>query len=95
MRTKTPRRHKSCRVRQEIPPAQRINDCWAMDFMSEELFDGRRLRVLTILDHFTCESIAIKVGQRFTGHDVAWTLTRVGTERGLPKTIRVENGKLC
>jgi putative transposase len=33
MRAKTPRRHKSCRVRQEIPPAKRINDCWAMDFI--------------------------------------------------------------
>jgi len=92
MRTKTPRRHKTCRVRQEIPPAEQINDCWAMDFMSDELFDGRRLRVLTILDHFTRESIAIEVGQRFTGHDVARVLTRVGTERGLPKTIRVDNG---
>lgn len=53
MRTRTPRRRVSCRKRVERPAAERINDCWAMDFMSDELFDGRRFRVLTIVDHFT------------------------------------------
>ena len=64
-----------------------------MDFMADELFDGRRLRVLTIVDHFSRESLAIEVGQRFRGQDVARVLTSLGSERGrLPKTIRVDNG---
>jgi len=45
-----------------------------MDFMSDELFDGRKIRLLTIVDHFTRESIAIDVGQRLRGKDVAATL---------------------
>lgn len=57
-----------------------------MDFMADELFDGRRIRVLTIVDHFSRESLAIEVGQRFRGQDVARVLTRIGAERGLPKT---------
>ena len=63
-----------------------------MDFMSDELFDGRKIRLLTIVDHFTRESIAIDVGQRFRGKDVAETLERIGVDRSLPKTIRVDNG---
>ncbi len=43
LRTKTPRRRVSCRKRVDRPPATRINDCQAMDFMADELFDGRRI----------------------------------------------------
>ena len=92
LRTRTPRRRVSCRTRVERPAPVQINDCWAMDFMADELFDGRRLRVLTIVDHFSRESVAIEVGRRFTGRDVVRVLTRLGVERGLPKTLRVDNG---
>jgi putative transposase len=63
-----------------------------MDFMSDELFDGRRIRLSTIVDHFTRESVAIEVGQRFRGSDVVAVLQRLATRRTIPKTIRVENG---
>ena len=63
-----------------------------MDFMSDELFDGRRIRLLTIVDLFTRESLAIEVGQRYRGRDVADALTRLAATRSLPKTIRVDNG---
>ncbi len=92
MRTRVPRRRKACRIRQPRPSAERINDCWSMDFMADELFDGRRLRVLTIVDNFTRESLAIEVNQRMTGCDIARVLNRLGTERALPKSIRVDNG---
>lgn len=64
LRTKTPKRRVSCRLRNDRPEAIRINDCQAMDFMTDELFDGRRIRLLTIVNHFTRESPAIVVGQR-------------------------------
>jgi putative transposase len=92
LRTRTPKRRVSCRTRVGRPAAEQINDCWAMDFMADELFDGRRIRVLTIVDHFSRESLAIEVGQRFRGQDVARVLMQIGAERGLPKTIRVDNG---
>ncbi len=92
LRTRTPKRRVSCRTRVHRPEPEQINDCWAMDFMADELFDGRRIRVLTIVDHFSRESLALEVGQRFRGQDVARVLTRVGAQRGLPKTIRVDNG---
>ncbi len=91
LRTRIPKRRRACRIRQPRDVAERINDCWSMDFMADELFDGRRLRVLTVVDNFTRESLAIEVGQRMIGRDVAQVLTRLGTQRTLPKSIRVDS----
>lgn len=92
LRTKTPKRRVSCQNRVQRSEASCVNDCWAMDFMTDELFDGRRIRLLTIVDLFSRESLAIEVGQRLRGRDVADVLTRISALRPLPKTIRVDNG---
>jgi len=70
----------------------RANDSWSIDFVSDSLFDGRRLRALTIVDNFTRESLAIVVEQGIKGEQVAAVLERIVAERGLPKSIRVDNG---
>jgi putative transposase len=92
MRTKRPRRHVTAKTRQDRVAAWRINDCWSMDFMSDQLAGGRMIRVLTLVDNFTRESLAIEAGVGFTGHQVARLLTEVAGNRGYPKTIRVDNG---
>ena len=64
-----------------------------MDFMADELFDGRRIRPLTIADDFTRESLAVEVGHRFGGAEVIRVLDRVGMAREqLPDRTRVDNG---
>jgi putative transposase len=63
-----------------------------MDFMSDELFNGRRFRLLTIVDDYTRESLAVEIGQRLTGERVAEVLDRIRIVRGLPDRIRVDNG---
>jgi len=63
--------------------------------MSDQLFDGRRLRLLTIVDNHTRESLAIHVGQRIRGEEVVEVLERISGEHGFPKTIRVDNGPEC
>jgi putative transposase len=63
-----------------------------MDFLSDQLFDGRKIRVLTIVDAYSKVSPAIDVRARYTGADVVATLTRVCNQHGCPKTIRVDNG---
>ena len=68
------------------------NQGWSMDFMSDELYDGRRIRLLTLVDNFTRESLAIEVSDHLGGHRVAKVLMRLGEKRNLPKTIRVDNG---
>ena len=63
-----------------------------MDFMSDELFDGHRIRLLTIVDNFTRESLAIRVAASIRGQDVVEVLQRLRDQRRLPRTIRVDNG---
>ena len=72
-----PRRHKSSVTRPELTKTTYANESWSMDFMADQLFDGRRFRLLTIVDDFTRESLAIEVGQRLNGDDVARVLDRI------------------
>lgn len=60
--------------------------------MSDALFDGRRLRALTIVDNYTREALAIKVAQSLKGEDVVRTLDRIRADRGVPGAIKVGNG---
>jgi putative transposase len=92
MKRQKPRRHRSSSTRIPPPTAQHSNESWSMDFMADELFNGRRFRLLTIVDDFTRESLAVEVGQRLTGAQVVEVLDRIGRERGLPERIRVDNG---
>ena len=92
IRRRRPRRHVTARVRAEAPASTAPNQTWAMDFLSDTLCDGRALRVLTVVDHFSRESLVVEAGRSFTGERVARILERVGIQRGLPKAIRVDNG---
>ena len=68
------------------------NETWSMDFMSDELFNGDRIRLFTLVDNFTRESPAIEVARSIPARRVIEVLNRVVNDRGLPKTIRVDNG---
>jgi putative transposase len=92
MRKRPPMRRKACLKRDLRPLAAEKNECWSMDFMSDELFDGLRIRLLTIVDNHTRESLAIYVGQRIRGGDVVQVLERMVKDHGKPRTIRVDNG---
>ncbi len=92
MRKRPPRRRVAFVKRDLRPVASKKNECWSMDFVSDQLYDGRRIRVLTLVDNHTRESLALHVGQRVRGQDVVRVLEGVVDEHGLPRTIRVDNG---
>lgn len=92
LRLKRPRRNKAAKLRQPKQLAHAINEIWSMDFVADALFDGRKLRMLTVVDLFTRESLAIDVGQNLKGEDVVRVLTAITQERGLPRTIKSDNG---
>jgi putative transposase len=71
---------------------QRPNHVWSYDFVSGLTSDGRTLRMLTMIDEYTRESLAIRVGRRLNSHDVIDTLAEVMVERGVPEHIRSDNG---
>jgi putative transposase len=92
LRRKRPWRHATAVHREQRRPATARNDIWSMDFVADELADGRRFRALTVLDLFTRECLAIDVGQGLGGRDVVATLERLRYERGLPQRIYCDNG---
>ena len=92
LRTKKPRQRVRCRAREDRPEATGIYHCWAIDFMSDELYGGRRIRLLTIVDHLTDENLAIDVGQRMRGNELVSVLERVACHRKLPKSVHFDNG---
>lgn len=68
------------------------NQRWSMDFVHDQLVDGRPFRVLTILDEGTRESPALIVGRSLTAAHVIAALNALAATRGLPHTIAVDNG---
>jgi len=92
LRRKRPRRRRSAVPRGPRRIATQPNEVWAMDFMHDTLADGRLVRVLTLIDSYTRESLALVAQPRFRGEDVALVLRAVGTQRGLPRWITVDNG---
>jgi putative transposase len=91
IRQKTPKRKRSCRYRGERAEISEPNQTWAMDFISDRLFDGRPFRILTIVDCHSRESLAIEPRGSFRAGNVVEALDRLARERGLPKTIRCDN----
>jgi putative transposase len=85
------RRKRLKRLAVVLPPAIRVNQRWAMDFVQDALADGRTLRLLTIEDTYTREGLAIVVDTSISGLRVRSELTRLIAERGRPEDIRVEN----
>ncbi len=92
MRPKRHKRHVSACRRMERVEAGSANEGWSMDFMSDELYNGQRIRLLTLVDNFTRESLAIEVDERLGGHRVVEVLMQIAETRGLPETIRLDNG---
>jgi putative transposase len=78
------------RVVRERPPA--LNHTWAVDFVHDALFNGRRFRVLAVIDEFSRECLAVEVDASLTGERVTRVLERVCEVRGVPVVIQSDNG---
>jgi putative transposase len=68
------------------------NERWSLDFVSDQFTDGRRFRILTVVDDCTRENLALVVDTSLSGLRVARELDRIITERGKPKMIVSDNG---
>jgi putative transposase len=92
LRHKRPKRHVMAVRRSERPVATRANEQWSMDFVSDALFHGRRIRALTLVDNHTREALAIVVDSGIRGEHVVEAVEAVAAQRGAPSLIRVDNG---
>jgi putative transposase len=80
------------RVKQSLAVPTAPNQIWSIDFMSDCLEDGRRVRLLNIIDDFNRESLAIEVDTSLPSLRVIRVLERLITQRGCPANIRCDNG---
>lgn len=92
IRTRSPRRRRACRYRAGRAEAGGMNDVWAMDFMSDKLFDDRPFRILTVVDCCTREALSTVPRTNFRAYQVIEELDRLARLRGKPRSIRVDNG---
>ena len=60
--------------------------------VADNLFDGRKLRMLTVVDCFTRESLDIHIDQSLKGEEIVWVLNNIVAIRGKPMTIKTDNG---
>lgn len=91
---KQPKRGRLClndgscvRLRPERP-----NHVWSYDFVEDRTHDGRRFRMLNVIDEFTRECIAIRIGRRLRSTDVIDVLSDLFILRGAPTHVRSDNG---
>jgi putative transposase len=80
--------HGSCVRLRPVRP----NHVWSYDFVSAMTHDGRALRILTLIDEYTRECLAIRVARRLSTLEVIETLADVMLLRGVPEYIRSDNG---
>ena len=72
--------------------AQNVNEVWSMDFVSDSLANGRRIKCLTVADDFSHECIDIATDYGISGQYVTRLLDQAALFRGYPKVVRTDNG---
>jgi putative transposase len=72
--------------------ATKANEQWSLDFVADGLATGRAIRVLTVVDTYTRECLAIEVDTSFPSPRVTRVLESIVATRGLPQRIRCDNG---
>jgi len=91
-RRKAPRRARPTPAKRPIQAAH-PHDIWAIDFMSDQLVNRQRIRILVVIDEFTRELVALRAARSFTASDVVRVLDEVRREAGrAAKRLRSDNG---
>ena len=68
------------------------NHVWSYDFVADRLSNGKKIRMLTVIDEFTRKCLAIRVGYKLNSDDVLDTLSTLFLIEGIPAYIRSDNG---
>jgi putative transposase len=85
-------RKKATGTRQPLPKPDGINQIWSLDFMSDALADGRRFRILGVMDQCSREALTITADTSLPGLRVVRELDALVRRRGKPNVIVSDNG---
>lgn len=89
---KRPKRKKAAANQTDLVKAGRADHIWSCDFVFDRTIGGRQLKMLTMVDEYTRECLAVETAASITSADVRRVLERVCGERGYPEAIRSDNG---
>ena len=93
LRSKRPKRRVAAANRLARPEVTTTDQCWSMDFVHDNLFDGQRLRALTVVDNFSRECLAIHVDRQIKGEHVVGVMGVIQQLHDrCPDRIQVDNG---
>jgi putative transposase len=92
MQVRTKRRKKLVRPRMPMVAPTQANERWSMDFVHDQLGDGRRIRILNIVDEYSRACVGQLVDTSISGERMTRFLDQLKLDRGLPKTIVLDNG---
>jgi putative transposase len=92
LRMKVKRRKRIALLRGKVTPATGPNQHWSMDFVHDQMHDGRKFRILTVIDQWSRESVSLEAKFRLTGRCVGEALDQAARQRGWPRAITVDNG---
>ena len=92
LRMKVRRRKRIALLRGKVAPATGAGQHWSMDFVHDQMLDGRKFRILTVIDQWSRESVSLEANFRLTGRCVGKALDLAAQQRALPRAITVDNG---
>lgn len=89
---KKPWPYKKNKARNQRVTALEKNQCWSMDFVSDQLHNGKRFRILTVIDQFSRFNPILEARYSYKAIDVVNSLKRIERKYGIPKQINLDNG---
>lgn len=92
LRMRLRRRKHMCLHRGVVPRAEHRGERLSMDFVHDQLFDGRPFRLLTVVDQWSREAVVVEPRLRFSGADVADVLEKRLMPSSMPTSITVDHG---
>ena len=92
MRMRVRRRKRLSLHRGPAPAPTGVNQSWSMDFVHDQLLNGRKFRVLTVIDKWSRESVLLEANVSLTGQSVVEALKLLCETRLMPQTITIDHG---
>lgn len=80
------------RIKGALCQPARVNHTWSMDFMHDTLINGRKVRILNVIDDYNRQALAVEAAYSHSGHSVVNTIEALIAFRGKPDEIRCDNG---